>query len=79
MLSIQLLRKALEDLCNSDHCRFAVSDFCSLFPHMSSNTLKTLLSRAHAVGLLKRVCRGIYLYDRVDYPEGISFFILPPG
>ncbi len=74
MQSIKILRKALEDLCSSDHYLFAVSDFRALLPDLKVNALKTLLSRAQANGLLKRVCRGIYLYDRVDYPRGYILY-----
>jgi hypothetical protein len=72
--SIKVLRKVLEDLCDPNHYLFAVSDFRSLLPDMKVNALKTLLSRAQANSLLKRVCRGIYLYDRVDYPRGLVLF-----
>jgi hypothetical protein len=74
MQSIKILRNALNSLCDSEHYLFAVSDFRSLFPGMKSNALKTLVSRAQADGLLKRVCRGIYLYDRIDYPRGNILF-----
>ena len=74
MQSIKILRNALEDLCDSNHYLFAVSDFRSLLPDLKVNALKTLLSRAQADGLLKRVCRGIYLYDRVNYPRGFVLF-----
>ena len=33
--------------------------------------LKTLVSRAEKGGLLKRVCRGLYLYPLVSYPKGL--------
>jgi hypothetical protein len=33
-----------------------------------------LLSRAEKTGILKRVCRGIYLYPQVDYPHGRILF-----
>lgn len=74
MQSIRILRTALEDLCDSDHYLFSVSDFRSLLPALEVHALRTLLSRAGASGVLKRVCRGIYLYDRVDYPRGLVLF-----
>lgn len=74
MQSIKILRKTLEDLCSPDHYLFAVSDFRALLPDLTANALKTLLSRAQADGLVKRVCRGIYLYDRVDYPHGYILY-----
>ena len=74
MQSIKILRKALEELCSSEHYLFAVSDFRALLPDLNSNALKTLLSRAQADELLKRVCRGIYFYDRVEYPRGFILY-----
>lgn len=74
MGSIRLLRNTLEYLCDSDHYLFTISDLYSIFPTLKMNALKALLSRAKADGLLKRVCRGIYLYDRVDYPRGLVLF-----
>ncbi len=72
--SIKLLRNTLDSLCDSDHYLFTVSDFYSIFPTLSKNAFKTLLSRAQAEGILKRICRGIYIYDRVDYPRGFVLF-----
>lgn len=53
---------------------FAVADLRSAFPHLSPGAFKGLLSRAHETGLLKRVCKGIYLYPRVPYPAGKMLF-----
>jgi len=74
MQSIKILRIALENLCSPDHYLFALSDFRALLPDLKENSLKTLLSRAQADGLLKRVCRGIYLYERVDHPHGYILY-----
>ena len=46
----------------------------ALLPALSDVALKTLLSRAVSEGHLARVCRGIYLYERVDYPRGLVLF-----
>lgn len=74
MQGIKILRTALETLCNSEHYLFALSDLRTLFPGKSDNAFKTLISRAQRDGLLQRVCRGIYLYDRVDFPRGYVLF-----
>lgn len=74
MGSIKLLQNTLESICDSDHYLFTVSDFYSIFPSLSVNAFKTLLSRAQIEGFLKRICRGIYIYDRVVYPRGLELF-----
>ena len=53
---------------------FAVSDFYSVFPEHSYAALKVVLSRAVKHGLLMRVCRGIYLKPRVEYPRGLILY-----
>ena len=74
MGSIKLLRNTLDSLCDPDHYLFTVSDFYSIFPTLQKNAFKTLLSRAQAEGIIKRICRGIYIYDSVDYPRGLVLF-----
>lgn len=59
MGSIKLLRNTLDSLCDSDHYLFTVSDFYSIFPTLSKNAFKTLLSRAQAEGILKRIISQI--------------------
>ncbi|MBN1182285.1 MAG: hypothetical protein JXB49_08365 [Bacteroidales bacterium] len=74
MQGIKILRDTLDRLCDYDHYLFSSSDFKSLFPEMGEQSFKTLLSRAQAGGVLKRVCRGIYLYDRKGFPGGEVLF-----
>ena len=74
MQPIKQLTRALADLATPEHYLFTRSDLCALFPGLSDTALKTLLSRAVTDGLLARVCRGIYLYERVDYPRGLVLF-----
>jgi len=74
MQSKQRLRQLLENLASPEHYLFSPSDFSVVFADLSSAAVKVLLSRAAADGLLKRVCRGIYLYDRIDYPRGMVLY-----
>ena len=50
------------------------TDLRALLPDLSEAAFKTLLSRAVRDGHLARVCRGLYLYERVDYPRGLLLF-----
>ncbi|MBN8456398.1 MAG: hypothetical protein J0M04_00935 [Verrucomicrobia bacterium] len=63
---IRQLDRTLRLLADRERCVFAVSDLAGAVPGCAQ--LAVLLSRAEKAGLLKRVCRGIYLYRVPDYP-----------
>ena len=72
MQPIRQLEKVLESLADPEHYLFANADLQSAIPQHQGLTV--LLCRAQKAGLLKRVCRGIYLYPRVKYPNGLVLF-----
>lgn len=72
MQPIRQLTKILGSLADSDHCVFAPSDLEAAVPECDH--LAVLLSRATKAGVLKRVCRGIYLYPVPNYPAGNLLF-----
>jgi hypothetical protein len=74
MQSIRLLTRGLEGLATAEHYLFTLDDLRGLLPNSSDAAFKTLLSRAVEGGYLARVCRGLYLYERVDYPRGLVLF-----
>jgi len=74
MQPIRHLTRSLERLATAEHYLFTPNDLRALFPNTSTSAFKTLLSRAERSGHLARVCRGLYLYDRVDYPRGLVLF-----
>ena len=43
-------------------------------PELSLGAFKTLISRAEKQGLLKRICHGLYLYPKVNYPKGLTLY-----
>ena len=50
MQSVKILRNALEELCDSDHYLFSVSDFRSLLPeHFNYISLETALSNENII------------------------------
>jgi predicted transcriptional regulator of viral defense system len=53
------LEKVLASLVDADHYLFSSSDLQGVFGR--SKGLLVLLSRAEKAGILKRVCRGVYL------------------
>ncbi|MCL2044013.1 MAG: hypothetical protein FWG89_07740 [Treponema sp.] len=76
MQSIQVLKTNLENLANSQHYLFSVSDFSALFPQKSLTALMVLLGRAVKNGSLERVCRGFYVYCKTTYPQDMLLFRL---
>jgi predicted transcriptional regulator of viral defense system len=62
-LPVQPLRQlsgTLRLLSDEDHCLFAAGDLAGVVP--GGVSLAVLLSRAAKRGLLRRICKGIYLY-----------------
>lgn len=74
MQPIRRLSKILADLADPEHYLFTLSDLRAALPDLSSTAFRVLLSRAVRSGLLRRVCRGVYLYDLVTYPSGEVLF-----
>ncbi|WP_305046414.1 type IV toxin-antitoxin system AbiEi family antitoxin [Geoalkalibacter sp.] len=68
------LSRVLENLASAETYLFALDDLRGALPDSASGAFKALLSRAQKTGLLKRVCKGIYLYPRVAYPAGLVLF-----
>ena len=71
---VRQLAKILEQLANNEHYLFSLSGLRAALPDHSVGAFKTLLSRAEKTGLLKRICRGVYLFPRVTVPAGLLLF-----
>jgi predicted transcriptional regulator of viral defense system len=72
MQPLKKLALTLESLADREHSLFASSDLEGVFG--DHDHLSVLLSRAVKAGLLKRICRGIYLYPKADHPMGELLF-----
>lgn len=72
MQPLKQLSVTLRSLADREHCIFAPSDLAAAVPDCGN--LAVLLSRAVAAGLLRRICRGVYLYAVPDYPAGNLLF-----
>lgn len=70
MQPLATLRTTLQRLADPGHYLFAATDLRALFPGMSDENFRRLLSRAADAGVVQRLCRGIYLYPFVDYERG---------
>ena len=69
MQSIKKLHRILEELSDSEHYLFTLSDLHTVFPEHRYGAFKALMSRAARAGELTRVCNGVYLNPRVAYPR----------
>jgi len=74
MQPMKKLSLILEELAGAENYLFTVDDLACALPDMNAGALKALLSRAQKSGILKRVCKGVYLYPRVEYPVGLVLF-----
>ena len=72
MQPIRHLERLISDLAAPERYLFSAADLQTACPPVTN--LDVLLSRAAKAGILRRVCRGIYLYPRVDYPRGRVLF-----
>jgi Transcriptional regulator, AbiEi antitoxin len=71
---IKQLTKIIESLATEEHCLFTLSDLRAALLNISPGAFKVLISRAEKSGFFKRICRGIYLYPKVEYQRGLLLF-----
>ncbi len=69
---LRKLRETLQALADREHCIFSASDLAAAVPGCGQPAV--LLSRATKAGVIRRVCKGIYLYPVRDYPAGYLLF-----
>jgi predicted transcriptional regulator of viral defense system len=68
------LAHVLEHLADDEHYLFTLTDLQGAFPGYTAGTFRALVSRAEKTGLLRRICRGLYLYPRVNYAHGLILY-----
>lgn len=74
MQPIKILIAWLQENASDKHYLFSLQDLRGLFPSLSEGAFKTLVSRTVKLGLLERVCRGIYAYKSALYSQGLLLF-----
>ena len=74
MQPIKQLAEVLADLADREHYLFSLHDLEAVSPQLSTAAFKAMIGRAINNNLLKRVCRGLYLYPKVDYPSGLVLY-----
>jgi hypothetical protein len=74
MQPIKKLTRILELLADEEHCLFTLDDLHGALPEQKRGALKALVSRAEKDGMLRRICRGIYLYPKVASSNGLLLY-----
>lgn len=74
MQPIKKLTKILSLLADDERYLFSFVDLKGAMPGQNPGAFKALIFRAVKDGLLKRICRGLYLYPRVNYAAGLVLF-----
>ena len=74
MQPIKKLTTVLESLTDEEHYLFTLSDLHGAMPEQSASGFKALVCRAEKDGLLKRVCRGVYLYRTANLAQGLLLY-----
>jgi len=74
MQPVRQLAQVLSDLADSEHYLFTLDDLQAVLPKQSRGAFKAMLSRSEREGLLRRVCRGLYLYPKVTVPAGLLLY-----
>ena len=67
MQPIRVLEDILWKNSSPDYFIYSAEDLHIFFPEMSYEALMKMLSRAEKANIMKRVCKGIYLYPKVPY------------
>lgn len=74
MQPIKQLAEALSVLVDREHYLFSLRDLEAAIPHLTPTAFRAVIGRAEKNGLLKRVCRGLYLYPKINYPTGLVLY-----
>ena len=74
MQPMKILTQWLRQNVGPDHYLFSTQDFRALFPALSDNAFKTLLTRTVQQGVLEKICRSIYAYESAQHSNGLLLF-----
>lgn len=74
MQPLKQLKLALANLADDKHYLFSLTDLRCVLPMHSFGAFRGVVSRAEKDGVIRRVCRGLYLYPRVNYEKGLVLY-----
>lgn len=74
MHAIKQFKNIISELADEEHFMFSLGDLRGINPGQTKGAFKVLISRAAKNGLLKRICRGLYLYPKVPFETGVVLY-----
>jgi len=74
MNAISILDNQLYSLAGEESYLYTPEDMRCLFGSLSAGAFRSLLKRAQAAGVLRSVCRGLYLYTKSRHHTGDLLF-----
>ena len=74
MSAISELDSQLYSLQDDESYLYTPDDLRSLSGNLSAGAYRSVLKRAEGAGILKRVCRGLYLYSKSQHHKGDLLF-----
>lgn len=74
MQPLKQLSRILDGLADEDHALYSLADLRATLPGLRSGAFRSLITRAEKDGLLRRVCRGLYLYPRAGNTGGLLLY-----
>jgi len=74
MPTVRKFEQVLSKLADKEHFLFSLADLRGINPQQSKEAFKVMISRAVKKDLLRRICRGLYLYPRVSFESGMILY-----
>jgi predicted transcriptional regulator of viral defense system len=74
MQAVRKFNKTLSNLVDKGHLLFSLADLRGINPQQTKGAFKVMISRAVKNGLIKRICRGVYLYSRGSFESGMILY-----
>ena len=74
MQPVRQLARVLVSLADAEHCLFTLDDLQGALPGQGRGAFRAMISRAQREGLLRRVCRGLYLYPLAGATGGLLLY-----
>lgn len=74
MQPLKRLLQWLDDHIHTENNLFLHQDLRALFPELTDNSFRVLLSRSVSSGYLERVCRSVYRYKKIPRTYGYLLY-----
>lgn len=74
MQSVMYLADVLEQVSSENNFLYSKSDLKNLFSEVTDENLNMILSRAAQKKILERICKGIYVYKKVEFRKATMLY-----